>query len=178
MSTLSPTFSLKTLIEHFMHSFFTGLQGVLTPCFTIIRAKNNNFSFHATERPKMWHFNDHRSGRKFMYKNGLFYMPQKNKNNILYNFKTKIIFICCSDTHALLHAHMCTERHAQENYLLLALQLIPVMKKLYQILQHNYFCYLTLVTRWKEGWSQSKHCENKVHICACLSNIMQYKIRA
>lgn len=111
MSTLSPTFSLKTLIKHVMHSFFTGLQGVLTPCFTIIRAKNNNFSFHATERPKMWHFNDHRSRRKFIYKNGLFYMPQKNKNNVLYNFKTKIIFVCCSGTHALVHAHLQKDIH-------------------------------------------------------------------
>jgi hypothetical protein len=86
-----------------MHSFFTGLQGVLTPCFTIVRAENNNFSFHATERPKMWHFNDHRSGRKFIYKNVLFYMPQKNTNNVLYNFKIKILFICCSDTHSPMH---------------------------------------------------------------------------
>lgn len=106
MSTFSPTFSLKTLIEHFMHSFFTGLQRVLTPCFTIVRAKNNNFSFHATERPKMWHFNDHRSGRKFINKNVLFYMPQKNTNNVLYNFKTKILFICCCDTHSPMNTHV------------------------------------------------------------------------
>lgn len=126
MSTLSPTFSLKTLIEHFMHSFFTCLQGMLTPRFTIVRAKNNNFSFHATERPKMWHFNDHRSGRKFIYKNGLFYIPQKNTHNISCNFETKIIFICCSDTYSPIHT--CVQKDTQEHYLFLALQLIPVMK--------------------------------------------------
>ena len=52
----------------------------------------------------MWHFNDHRSGIKFTYKNGLFYMP----NNVLYNFKTKIIFICCSDTHSWIHVYRKT----------------------------------------------------------------------
>lgn len=116
MSTFLPTFSLKTLIEHFMHSFFTGLQGVLTPCFTIVGAKNNNFSFHATERPKMWHFNNHRSGRKFIYKNGLLYMPQKNTNNVLYNFKTKILFICCSDTHSPMHTHVQKDIHRKTTF--------------------------------------------------------------
>lgn len=116
MSTLSPTFSLKTFIEHFMHSFFTSLQGVLTPRFTIVRAKNNNFSFHATERPKMWHFNDHRSGRKFIYKNGLFYTPQKNTNNVLYNFKTKIIFISRSDTRAHVHTRVQKDIHRKTTF--------------------------------------------------------------
>jgi hypothetical protein len=68
-----------------MNSFFTCLEGVLTPRFTIVRAKNNNFTFHATEGPKMWHFNNHRSGSKFIYKNGLFdYSTANHKQNIIY----------------------------------------------------------------------------------------------
>jgi len=56
----------------------------------------------------MWHFNDHRSGRNFIYKNGLFYMPPKSTMYYIILKQKLFLFVLVINTHSCTHVYRKT----------------------------------------------------------------------
>ena len=57
---LISTIWIEALLENLLNSFFSCLQSMFSPCFTIVRPQNDYFTFFVSKGSKVGNFDDHR----------------------------------------------------------------------------------------------------------------------